>query len=330
MSPIISPTQAVQLLKQGTPVALPTETVYGLAAPIHLPEAIKKVFRIKSRPFFDPLIVHVSAIEQAKKLVTWWPAEAELLTKEFWPGPLTLVLPKKNVDDLITSGLETVGLRIPQHPLFLEVLNGVGHPLAAPSANLFGQTSPTTAQHVMSELKDVSVVDGGPCVKGLESTVLRIINTSPVVTFEILRMGPISKKEIQKALDSNKVIWASPSDIKHSPGHTKHHYMPQVPFVISLLKRTEPELREALKNQLQNIPDTIEGVSIRKPKNFNTIGYLDLPTESSVAARVFYAELRRIASSGCDFIVFFKDKIHDRDEWNALIERATKAASLVF
>ena len=147
--------QAVSIMKNDGIVAIPTETVYGLGAAISSETALKKIFEVKKRPFFDPLIVHVENIEQAKTLTSEWPEIADSVCQQFWPGPLTIVLKKnQNVSSLITAGLERVGLRCPQHPVALEILRKLKIPIAAPSANLFGRTSPTTALHVETEFSN--------------------------------------------------------------------------------------------------------------------------------------------------------------------------------
>ena len=164
---------AARIIRRGGTVAFPTETVYGLGADAFNPMAVARVFEIKGRPRFDPLIVHVSGERQAQSLVSDFPAEARALANRFWPGPLSLVLPKADiVPDIVTAGLPTVAVRMPDHPLALELLWEAGVPLAAPSANLFGRTSPTTAAHVTDQLADRvdKVLDGGPCRVGVEST----------------------------------------------------------------------------------------------------------------------------------------------------------------
>lgn len=189
--------EAVRILKNGGLVAFPTETVYGLGADALDPLAVAKIFEAKERPTFDPLIVHVPDVEEAKALAAKFPPLAERLAEAFWPGPLTLVLPKKPcVPDLVTSGLPTVALRAPAHPLALELLRAFGGALAAPSANLFGHISPTTAGHVVRSLgqRVDLVLDGGPCRVGVESTVLSLIEETPV----LLRHGGVSLEELEK------------------------------------------------------------------------------------------------------------------------------------
>ena len=193
---------AIERLRNDDVVGMPTETVYGLAGSIFSEVALHKIFKIKERPFFDPLIVHVSSIEEARSLVKHWPRSAEILAQKFWPGPLTLVLEKSDkINDLITSGLTTVGIRMPNHPVALELISNFGSPLAAPSANKFKKTSPTTTQHVRDEFGDsVYVLEGGACTVGLESTILYINEVDDEVAIEILRKGFVKYSEIEKIL----------------------------------------------------------------------------------------------------------------------------------
>ncbi len=188
---------ATHLLRKGGLVAFPTETVYGLGADAFNAKAVAKIFEVKKRPSFDPIIVHVASIDQACRLWKHVPKPAQLLMKTFWPGPLTLVLPKKKIiPDIVTAGLDTVAVRMPNHPVALELIRCLGHPIAAPSANLFGRTSPTTAQAVRENLgKKVDLIlDGGPCAVGLESTVVKIKGDKII----LLRPGGISVEEIKK------------------------------------------------------------------------------------------------------------------------------------
>ncbi len=175
---------AADLLRSGGLVAFPTETVYGLGADATNPTAVARIFEAKQRPEFDPLIVHVADLTRASYVVAELPRSAEVLANELWPGPLTMVLPKRSrIPDLVTSGLPGVGLRIPSHPVALELLRLVGLPIAAPSANPFGRISPTTAEHVLQGLdgRIDMVVDGGPCLVGVESTVISFMENEPVV-----------------------------------------------------------------------------------------------------------------------------------------------------
>lgn len=311
-----------QLLNPPYVIGMPTETVYGLAARIDCPQGIEAIFKIKERPFFDPLIVHVSSIDQAKSLVSEWPLAAQILAEKFWPGPLTLVLPKAdNLNSMITSGLQTVGLRMPRHPLALELIAKEG-PLAAPSANKFGKTSPTSADHVRQEFANqVPVLDGGPCEVGIESTVLSV--SKDVVS--ILRPGAVTKGQIEASLPAG-TIFADPVDKKSSPGQMKHHYMPNVPLLIS--DRQNLDL-EDIEIKIQKMPKEIEGVKIVKPhQGIRNVKELVLSENPQIASRQLYSELRNLAGEKPDLIVFYRKKIHQTDPWSAIMDRLTKASTL--
>lgn len=196
--------KAKELLSAGEVIAIPTETVYGLAGNALDTTAVLKIFKVKERPEFDPLIVHVSSISEGKKYCETIPDEALMLAQKFWPGPLTILLKKKNIiPDLVTSGLDTVGLRSPNHPLTRQLLESLDYPLAAPSANPFGYVSPTTAQHVQDQLgqKIKYILDGGPSFVGIEATIEGFENNVPVV----YRMGGLSIESLEAELGRVKV-----------------------------------------------------------------------------------------------------------------------------
>src|SRR5438105_4505328 len=175
---------AADALRRGRLVAFPTETVYGLGANALDPEAVARIYAVKGRPPTSPLIVHVASVEMAKSLIATWPEAADRMARRFWPGPLTLVLPKQpTIPSIVTAGLSTVGLRMPSHPMALALIKAAGVPLAAPSANRFTQLSPTTADHVRQSLgSDVDLIlDGGPCEVGIESTVVSLAGPQPVL-----------------------------------------------------------------------------------------------------------------------------------------------------
>jgi L-threonylcarbamoyladenylate synthase len=230
-------TRAVELLREGQVIGLPTETVYGLAADGLNPAALARIFEVKRRPLFDPLILHVAEAEAAFELALRVPDQARLLAARFWPGPLTLVLPKKEiVPDLATSGLPNVALRVPAHPVAQELLRAFGNPLAAPSANRFGRISPTDAQAVHDELglEVPLILDGGPCVVGLESTVLDLSGAQPV----LLRAGGIPLEELKAMI--GPIERATAVDERPAgPGQLKHHYAPRKPL---RLVRTTAEI----------------------------------------------------------------------------------------
>lgn len=216
--------KAAQLLRESKLVAIPTETVYGLAANALDAEAVIKIFEAKNRPTFDPLIVHTYAISELEKFVTHIPENAKILAEKFWPGPLTLLLEKNDIiPDIVTSGLNTVGIRIPNHTLTLELLKQLPFPLAAPSANPFGYVSPTTAKHVMDQLgeKIDYILDGGACKVGVESTIIGFENGIPTV----YRLGGLAIEDIEKCIGKT-AIQLNTSSNPVSPGMLKSHYSP--------------------------------------------------------------------------------------------------------
>lgn len=227
--------QAAELLRNGELVAIPTETVYGLAANALDPEAVLKIFQAKQRPAFDPLIVHVHNREQVLRIVSEQPPGAVQLMDAFWPGPLTLVLPKTDqVPDLVTSGLNTVGIRMPAHPMTLELLRELPFPLAAPSANPFGYVSPTTAQHVSDQLgvRVPYILDGGPCTVGVESTILGWEQSEKGLEGQwvLYRPGGIPVEDLEAVIGS--ISTAKKTVIPAAPGMLESHYAPRKPVYV--------------------------------------------------------------------------------------------------
>ena len=332
---------AARLLKDENVVAFPTETVYGLGARINSDKAIKKIFAVKERPFFDPLIVHVSSIEQAKTCTTDWNKMVQVLAQKFWPGPLTLVIPKSDlISDVITSGLLDVGLRWPSHPLAQELIQAVGIPLAAPSANKFGRTSPTKFEHVRQEFgSDVFVIEAEPSQIGIESTVLAVskklnkLSAKEHFSLSILRKGFITKTKIIDALSSQKLSydWDLHPAGKASPGQMKHHYMPSVPFVICRNPAMKlSELSKVLNAKLSQLPDEIEGVKIVKPKHEITkIEFLTLAQDPILAARDVYSQLRSASLRSPQVLCFIQLASHTGEMWESVFDRLYKAASLI-
>lgn len=226
--------RAAAVIVRGGLVAMPTETVYGLAADAMQPEAVARIFEVKGRPRFDPLIVHVADVEQARSVTGSWPEAAEVLAAKFWPGPLTLVLPKAwQVPELVTSGLSTVAVRVPSHPAALDLIRLSGRALAAPSANRFGHVSPTTAGHVWDDLRDqVDVIlDAGPTSAGIESTIVWLHESGEV---ELLRPGAVSRAELEEVLGRSVVLHrvrAEDEEHPEAPGMLSRHYSPGVLMV---------------------------------------------------------------------------------------------------
>ncbi|CAG5068698.1 Threonylcarbamoyl-AMP synthase [Dyadobacter sp. CECT 9623] len=219
---------ARSFLVKGELVGIPTETVYGLAGNALNEKAVLSIFETKNRPAFDPLIIHTDSVEKALNFVTEFPEPAQKLAAAFWPGPLTLLLPKKqNVPDLVTSGLDTVAVRIPRHPVLLELLSQLDFPLAAPSANPFGYISPTTATHVDAQLGNriPYILDGGECEVGIESTIVGFDGGEVIV----YRLGGLAIQYIEEIVGEVKVTATSSSNPK-APGMLKSHYAPRVPL----------------------------------------------------------------------------------------------------
>jgi L-threonylcarbamoyladenylate synthase len=216
--------KAKALLKRGELVAIPTETVYGLAGNALNADAVTKIFEVKNRPSFDPLIVHVPSLHAVSRYADTLPLKALALAKEFWPGPLTLLFKKKNIiPDIVTAGLDTVGLRCPNHALTRSLLESLDFPLAAPSANPFGYVSPTRPEHVNEQLGDkiAYILDGGICKVGIESTIIGFVKDIPTV----FRLGGLSIEEIEKVVGSVDLSLNASSNPK-APGQLKSHYAP--------------------------------------------------------------------------------------------------------
>ena len=216
---------ATKFLKAGNVVGIPTETVYGLAGNALDADAVVRIFRVKNRPAFDPLIVHTDSFEKMERLVHDIPEAARQLADAFWPGPLTMLLPKRDlIPDLVTAGLPTVGVRIPNHALTLTLLRSLDFPLAAPSANPFGYISPTTAQHVADQLGNQVpyVLDGGPASVGLESTIVGFEENVPTV----FRLGGLTVEQIERVVGPVQVHTHSTSN-PQAPGMLSSHYAPR-------------------------------------------------------------------------------------------------------
>jgi L-threonylcarbamoyladenylate synthase len=223
--------QAQTLLKDGQLVAIPTETVYGLAGNALNSDAVLSIFKTKNRPSFDPLIIHTDSIEKINRWVKHFPPVLEHLAQAIWPGPLTILLPKKDIiPDMVTSGLDHVAVRIPQHPLTLALLKGLDFPLAAPSANPFGYISPTAAQHVQQQLGHAIpyILDGGPCNIGLESTIVRVEHGQ----LQVLRLGGLSIEQLETWSQQKINLQLNQSSNPQAPGMLKSHYAPRKPLYI--------------------------------------------------------------------------------------------------
>ncbi|MBI3220189.1 MAG: threonylcarbamoyl-AMP synthase [Bacteroidetes bacterium] len=277
--------KAIALLQSDELVGIPTETVYGLAGNALSTKAIAKIFEAKDRPFFDPLIVHVPDIEATYQYVTHIPEKALLLARNFWPGPLTLLLPKKPIiPDLATSGLDTVGIRCPQHPLTTQLLKLLPFPLAAPSANPFGYISPTNPQHVNQQLgnKINYILDGGECQVGLESTIIGFEQDQPIA----YRLGGLSIEQLEETVGPIQ-IQLNTSSNPTAPGQLKSHYSPTKKLVIGNLAEL------ASKHSHQHIGilafnREMPGIEINRQK------ILSPTSDLSEAAQHLFAYLREL------------------------------------
>jgi L-threonylcarbamoyladenylate synthase len=286
---------AVEWLRQGEAVALPTETVYGLAADALNPIAVAKIFEAKGRPRFDPLIVHLPGQDWLEKIADVPAQDRQLilqLAKKFWPGPLTMVLPKRQVvPEIVTAGLETVAIRISAHPVFAEIVQGVGKPLAAPSANRFGRISPTTAKHVLDELKGhiPLIIDAGPATHGIESTIVAVREGK----IDILRRGPIISEQLSAF---GEVAIATEREKISAPGQLPSHYAPKTPLrVVEDLTSYAPDANQRCALLAWN--------PIGKDKRFVAVRNLSEGQDLREAAANLFRYLRELDELEVDLIV---------------------------
>jgi L-threonylcarbamoyladenylate synthase len=289
--------QAVRVLRSGGLVAVPTETVYGLAANAEDPTAVARIFQTKGRPPSHPLIVHLGGPQYLEGWVESLPPAAQLLAEHFWPGPLTLVLRRgRRVPLEVTGGLETVAVRVPDHPLTLELLAAFGGGVAAPSANRFGSVSPTTADHVRSELGDAVdfVLDGGPCQVGLESTIVDVTGDVPAV----LRPGGATREDLEGVL-GHPVDVPSTSSVR-VPGQHPSHYAPRARVVL-----VEPEKVVAEAEQAQELGHRV-GVLLPPSSAATSVrahAVIAVPDSPQDYARGLFTFLRELDERGCDLVV---------------------------
>ena len=293
--------RAAELLREGQLVAIATETVYGLGANALDERAVARVFEVKNRPHFDPLIVHIADRQWLDRLVTSVPDAARQLADAFWPGPLTLVLPKSDiVPDLVTSGLPCVAIRMPSHPQALELLRKVDLPIAAPSANPFGQISPTTAEHVAETLGDGVdlILDGGPCSIGVESTVVGFDDGKPC----ILRHGGLTQEEIERVVGPVTSRQNPASGPAESPGMLPQHYAPRTPLAM-----VEPSDLSADSTLRKSLAGRRVGLLLLEPspaaESFDAVEVLTTDGNLRDAAAAFFAALRRLDVTDVDQIL---------------------------
>ena len=317
--------RAAEIIRNGGLVGMPTETVYGLAGHALDPRAVARIFAAKERPFFDPLIVHIADRDWLPRVASDFPPLAQKLADHFWPGPLTLILPRADaVPDLVTSGLNSVGVRVPNHPLALELLRRSGCPIAAPSANLFGRISPTTAQHVADQLADRIdyILDGGPCRVGLESTVLTLTPNPRLlrpdgISLELLEavVGPI---EIMDSTD-HPVDSTANSTPQNAPGMLPQHYAPRTPlYLVSDLQQNPREF---------SATDRLGGLGLTQAPagyRFTATEILAPDGDLEIAATRFFAALRKLDESQLNAII--AEEFPDVGLGRALNDRLRRAS----
>jgi L-threonylcarbamoyladenylate synthase len=317
--------RAAALLRASEVVALPTETVYGLAASALDEKAVAKIFHAKGRPANNPIIVHVASLGMAKRCAADWPAVADKLAKSFWPGPLTLIVPRaKEIPDNVTAGGETVGIRWPAHPFIQVVIRECDFPLAAPSANLSGRVSPTNAEHVRRQLggKISLIVDGGQSQVGIESTVLDLTVRPP----QILRPGMIHIESLAAVcgeVQNPKFKVQSPGPPLRSPGLLAKHYSPKAKLAV-LNWRDDADLRSQLStfNFQPSTGCIIAHTQIPSAERF--AGVSVIPHDAEAFARAIYAELYRCDEAGAKWIVV--EAPPESPEWHGIADRLRRAA----
>lgn len=323
--------QPAERLRNGGLVAFPTETVYGLGANALDPAAVARIFETKGRPPQNPLIVHAATITTLQKLVAHWPKHAQILADAFWPGPLTLVLPKTPiVPDLISAGLDSVAIRIPDHPAAHALIRRANVPVAAPSANRYTHISPTTAQHVLNDLGDYlsphtdAIVDAGPTTVGIESTIVSLLGPEP----RILRPGMISRTDLRRLIpstdyapgisDPNELSNSDDNTPKLSPGLSRKHYAPQAKVVVIHPNQSFYDHQN---------PRT-GWICLQSPKNTQytdrTATFL-LPNDPHAYAEAFYNALHHLDDLGCESILIQAPP--RTDAWHAIWDRLNRATS---
>ncbi|MGE5088685.1 MAG: L-threonylcarbamoyladenylate synthase [Candidatus Levyibacteriota bacterium] len=310
--------EAAALLRAGELVAFPTETVYGLGADASNPVALRRLFEAKGRPADHPVIVHVLGFAEAERWSAAMPAGARALAEAFWPGPLTLIVPRSDrAGDAVTGGQASVGLRAPSHPVARALLAEFGGGIAAPSANRFGHVSPTTAQHVADDLADAValILDGGPCDVGIESTIVAFDGDTPL----LLRPGGIGADAVARVLGRAPV--AGGASAPRASGTLASHYAPRTPSALVS--------GEALRAELVQLADRDERVAVLArdiaiPEGFDGV-WIRAPRDAVAYARALYANLRRLDAAGADAILI-EDVPADR-AWTAVRDRLMRATA---
>jgi L-threonylcarbamoyladenylate synthase len=313
--------EAAEILRRGSLVAFPTETVYGLGANALDAEAVASIYAAKGRPANNPVIVHIHDIQSAQRLTTEWPEAAQRLAERFWPGPLTLVLPKAEVvPDIVTAGGPTVALRVPAHPVAQALLRAANLPIAAPSANRSSEVSPTTAAHVLRSLdgRIAMILDGGPAAGGIESTVLDLTTEPP----RLLRPGLVTRRAIEAVIGRVETPSMVAGDAPlPSPGIMERHYAPRAG-----LETVEVDGAERVET-LHRVGLKVGWLAMGPPPRpaFRGVTIIEMPDQPAEYASRLYATLHDLDDAGVDRIV--ADLPPDSDEWVAVRDRLRRASA---
>lgn len=306
---------AAEMIIAGGLVAFPTETVYGLGADGLNPIAVSKIFEVKNRPAFNPLILHVANINQLESICYLRNTKLELLISEFWPGPLTLVLPKKDiVPDIVTAGHNTVAVRMPDHPVALSLISKASVPIAAPSANKFGELSPTSAAHVAKQLNlgvDI-ILDGGSCKVGVESTILEIKENEII----LLRPGGLPIEDIEDVVGKVSLLTITNKN-PNSPGQLLFHYAPKIPLIF---------LNDDADNKLKG--KRVGALLFKENKyqmEFDTVRFLSEKGDMREAAANLFSNLHELENSNIDIIA--AEPIEEKGLGKAIMDRLLKASN---
>lgn len=303
--------EAAQIINAGGLVSFPTETVYGLGADAFNPEAVARIFEVKQRPSFDPLIVHIAAERELEGLAECLPDNIAEIAARFWPGPLTIVVPKRSiVPDIVTSGLESVAVRWPAHPIAQELIRAAHTPIAAPSANLFGKVSPTCAEHVEEQLggKIDMILDGGSCTVGVESSIVSFVGRKP----KLLRHGGYSHEELESVMGPIAIAQSNP--LPQAPGMLAKHYAPRTPVVFM--------------DRYSGTGEKLGMLCFKGPAeahNCAEIEILSCSGDLREAASNLFRALRKLDRSGVDVII--AERFPDQDLGRAINDRLSKACN---
>ncbi len=310
-----------RLLREGRLVAFPTEKVYGLGANALDADAVARIFTAKGRPSFNPIIVHVASAELAQDVVREWPDMAAALARAFWPGPLTLVLPRKpHVPNIVTAGLDTVAVRVPAHPVALALLAAARLPVAAPSANKSTMLSPTTAAHVVQSLGDAVdlILDGGPTTVGIESTVIDLSGEQPT----LLRPGTIALPNIEAVVGPvARATHAADGAARPSPGMMERHYSPRARLVLADVHDLEATLERERQTGGRVAALVLSDVTL--PVASDDVRVVRAPTEAGAYAARLYATLHELDATGADVIVV--EQVPAAVEWLGVRDRLQRA-----